>query len=130
MDIPPNNKMNKGFVQGDILLPTLEINKFVDNNPILLLSDQCSEEAGDMNCLSIGMTGNFIRFWHNPEVAKPYDGDKESIRYKTLQAISSYILGEIDREELARKIGSIQAKPLISMLDDYYFFEHPKDEID
>lgn len=114
-------EMDKEFVKGDIILSTLEINEFVDNNPILLLSDQCGDEMNNMNCLSIGMSGNFVRFWHNSEVAKLYDGEKESLRYKTLQIISSYILGEIDCEELFRKIGSIQAESLISMLEDDCF---------
>ena len=82
------------FVKGDIIIPTLG-NEYLMNEPILVLSDMIGDCEIDGMCnLCIGKNGRIVKFWHNPEYAKLYDGNKDSDHYRAIMAIKESLFGK------------------------------------
>ena len=93
------------YVKGDIITPT-EGNDYIKGEPVLVLSDMTGDDEKDGFCnICIGKSGEAVRFWHNPLLAKLYNGNKDSAHFLAIRAIKDYLFGRMDKEELARKIG-------------------------
>ena len=105
--------MEMHYLEGDIVSPVNICNEYLEKQPILVLRDMTGNQKIDGFCnLFIGISGGIVLFWNNPEFLKLYDGDTNTVRYKTISSVRDFLLGTISEKELKIRIGEELVKNL------------------